>query len=198
MSAGFLSRWVAVDEDGEHAEPTAEFNVGEGIAYDDAGFGCNGRKLGNGLMEESRERLAAIAFLLVVGAEVEAVEMRTGLAQDQLQVRGDGLNVCDGVEAEGDAALIGDDDDAEAGAVELCDCLGHAGEQMEFIPRSHVLSFGKLFVEDSVTIEEDRGQRSAAGAVGRGAHAVMITTGLPVAGLASNRTANHLHGKRGN
>ena len=71
-----LGLWVAFEEDGSHPEAMAELYVGEGIS--DHNAGCDGdiRELCVGLIEEARERLAAVAFLFVMRAEVKGVDVR--------------------------------------------------------------------------------------------------------------------------
>ena len=65
------------------------------------------------------------------------------------------FNIGERVEASGDAALVGDHDDADAGLVQEMKSLWHVGENMEVFPTSNVLAFGHLLVQDSVAIEED-------------------------------------------
>jgi hypothetical protein len=66
----------------------------------------------------------------------------------------DRFDVGGGVESEGDASLVGDDDDAEAGAVEAGYGLGHPGVEMEFFGRGDVATFGQLSIEHAVAVEE--------------------------------------------
>jgi len=108
-----------------------------------------------GLFEEAGERLAAVAFALVMRTEVEAVDSCAGLGEDGLQLGMDRVHISSGVEAEGDAALVGDDEDAQAGLVEPRDGLGDAGEQIEMLPAGDVLALGHFAVEDAIAVEED-------------------------------------------
>jgi hypothetical protein len=73
-----------------------------------------------------------------------------------------GVYVCLGVEAEGDAALVGDDQHAESGLIETGDCFCYAGQQFEMAPVGDVLAFGHLLIDDAVAIEKD-GALSGAG-----------------------------------
>ena len=104
--AGFLASRVAIDEDGMHAEAAAELNVGERIADHGAGLGGDVREIGLSLLEQARQRLAAVALAVVVRAEVEGVQMRSGLLQQGLQFRLDCQHIRGGVQAEGDATLV--------------------------------------------------------------------------------------------
>jgi len=77
-----------------------------------------------------------------------------------LQCGVDIAHVVGGVEAEGDAALVGDDDDAQARAVEASDGLRHTGQWLKFAEGGNVAAFGELAVEDSVAVQEDGAQGS--------------------------------------
>ena len=70
--------------------------------------------------------------------------------------------VCRGGVAERDAALVGDDDDSQAGLIELDDGLGNSGKRLEAGPGRDVTAFGELAVEDSVTIDEYGAQGAGA------------------------------------
>ena len=64
------------DENGRHPQAAAEFNIDKRVADHDAGCGGDGWEPGRGLVEEARERLAAVALAFVVRAEEEGVDMR--------------------------------------------------------------------------------------------------------------------------
>ena len=148
-------RFVAFEKDGSHAEVTAEFDVGEGIAYDEAGGRFDRRELGFCLFEEAGQRFAAVALAPVMRAEVKAVDVSAGDRQLSLELAVYGVHVRRGVEAEGDAALIGDDEDPESGLIETGDGLRHAGQEFELLPAGDVLAFGHFVVDDAVAIEKD-------------------------------------------
>src|SRR5579863_9359995 len=57
--------------------------------------------------------------------------------------------------AERDAALVGNDDDTNAGAVEGGDCGLDAGQNMEVAPAADVGALGRLAVDDAVTVEKN-------------------------------------------
>ena len=121
FGAGLLECRIAVDEDGEHAEAAAELDVGPGVADDDAGCRVDVGEIGLGLLEEAGKRFAAVAPILVVRAKVEGVDVSVVDCQFLLKRGMDAEDIRGGMETEGDAALIGNDDDAEAGAVEAGD-----------------------------------------------------------------------------
>lgn len=177
MSAGFPVGRIAFEEDGEHAKAVAELDVGERVADHCAGFGGDGGDSRNRLMEEAGQGLAAVALVVVVGAEEEAVQVRAGLPELALQVLVDGQDVRSRVETKGDAALVGNDDDAEAGAVEASDGLRYAGEQLEIVPGGDVATFRQLAVEDAIAVEEDSQQDTGMIAARGVSHAAMIATG---------------------
>jgi hypothetical protein len=58
----------------------------------------------------------------------------------------DGDNIGGGVTAQGDAALVRDDEDTKSCAVEIADGLRYSGQQMKVAPRFHVSAFGHFFV----------------------------------------------------
>ncbi len=75
FGSGLAVLGVAFDEDCLHAEVAAELNVGERVAEDDAGLGGDVGEVGQGLVEEAGEGLAAVALGFIVGAEVEGVDV---------------------------------------------------------------------------------------------------------------------------
>jgi len=151
---------VAFEEDGGHAQAMAELDVGERVADHEASVGGDLGEVGAGLMEEAGERLAAVALLRVVRAEVEGVDMRAVRLQLALEGGVNLAHVAGGVEAEGDASLVGDDDDAQTRAVEASDGLRYAGQWLKLAPGSNVAAFRQLAVEDSVAVQEDGAQGS--------------------------------------
>lgn len=109
-------------------------------------------------MEEAGEGLAAVALVSVVRAEVEGVDVRAVRLQPALQCGVDIAHVFGGIEAEGDAALVGDDDDAQARAVEASDGLRDAGQWLKLAPGGNVAAFRHLAIEDAVAVQEDGAQ----------------------------------------
>ena len=81
-------------------------------------------------------------------AEVEGVDVRAVRLQPALQCGVDLAHVVGGVEAEGDTALVGDDDDAQARAVEASDGLGYTGQWLKFAVGGNVAAFRQLAIED--------------------------------------------------
>jgi hypothetical protein len=116
-----------------------------------------------GLFEEAGEGFAAVALTFVVRAEVEAVDFGSGFCQNGLKLSVDFVDILGGVKAEGDAALVGDDENAQAGPIEPRNGLGDAGKQFEVLPVGDVLAFGHLAVEDAVAVEKDSTQDRAQG-----------------------------------
>lgn len=164
---------AAGEVDGGHAEAAAEFDVGVRVAHHDAG-GCGDlRELRYRLLEEAGQGLAAVALVLVVRADEKSVYMSAGAGEVLLEIGVDGVDIGEGVEAAGDAALVGDDQDEEAGAVEAGDGFCNAGQGMEFGGSADVGALGHLFVEDSVAVEEDGAEgagEAGGGLVGHRAH----------------------------
>lgn len=151
---------MAFDEDGQHAESAAKLYVRPGISDHDAGLRGNLREVGLRLLEEAWERLAAATFVLVVGTKIEGIDVRSLRFQVALECGVDGGHVGGAVESQGDAALIGDDDDSQSGAVELADRFLHAGQWLKFARRSYVAAFGHFLIQDAVAIKENGVQRA--------------------------------------
>ena len=84
------------------------------------------------------------------------------MASSLLEGGVNGLDIGGGVEAEGDAALIRDDEDAEAGAIEPSDGIGDAGEYFQLDGRGDVAAFGQLAIDDAVAVEEDGAEMTEA------------------------------------
>lgn len=59
------------------------------------------------------------------------------------------------IQAQGDAALIGNDDDFHARLVQAGDGGSDAREQNELVGRGNVAAFRHLTIDDPVAIEED-------------------------------------------
>jgi hypothetical protein len=168
---------IGMNEDGEHSQVSAELDVGKRIADHGAGFGRDFRKFRNSMVEEAGKRLATVALFFVVGADVEAIDLCVVGLEQGLQAGVDGVDVGDGVESASDAALIGDNDHAQAGLIETGDGFGCFWEQKKFIPGCYVFSFRHFFVEDAVAIEKDGVEDASNGAVAGTDHPVMIATG---------------------
>lgn len=182
--ARFAVLGVAFNKDGGDIEAVPEVDVGKGVADHETGGGGDIGKSGQSLVEHSGKGLAAVAGVLVVGAEVEGID---GCAQGGELGLEMGVDIADsgrGVFAEGDASLIGDDDNAEAGGFEAGDCREDAGEELETIEGGAVLAFGQLAVDDAVTVEKDSAQlrqgRERGGVGGGGGHG--YTTRIPTGG----------------
>ncbi len=84
--------------------------------------------------------------------------MRTVAAEGLLEGGVDGVNIGGCVEAERDAALVGDHDDTQSCLIEAGDGLGDAGENVEGGRGRDIVAFGHLLVQDTVAVEEDGGE----------------------------------------
>jgi len=164
--------FVSLNEDGFHAEGAAKFNVREAVADDQAGGRGDFGEVDLGLLKETGERFAAIAFALIVRAEVEAVDVGAGLSETLIQLDMDVIHVGGSVESEGDAALVGDNKDSKTGLIELGNRFWNAREQVEMLPAGDVLAFRHFAVDDAVAVEENRVQ--VLGSFLQSAHAAMI------------------------
>ena len=91
-----------------------------------------------------------------------------------------------GVESQRDAALVGDDDDAQARAVEASDGLRDAGQRLKLAPGGDVAAFRHLAIEDAVAVQEDGAQGAEWKAVCGVGHPVMIAIALSAPSGARN------------
>lgn len=73
-----------------------------------------------------------------------------------IETQVDGIEIRAGVQAERDAALIGNNEGTHTGLIELCNGLRHTGEELKFIPTGNVVAFREFAVDDTVTIKKDR------------------------------------------
>ena len=167
---------IAFDEDGSHAQVVAEFNVGEGIADDDAGFRGDFGEVGFGLFEEAWAGFAAVALALVVRTEIKAVNVCAGFSESQLQLDVDGFHIRGRVKSEGDAALVGDYEDAQALSIQCGNRFRDAGKQVEMLPAGDVLAFGHFAVDHPIAVEKDSLKVRYDWVIRRIAHPVMITS----------------------
>ena len=154
---------VAFNEDGGDAELCGEEDVGVGVSDEDGGGGGDLGKLALCLEEESGGGFAAVAGGFVVGADVEGVDACGGRGEELGEVGVDLVDGGEGVFAESYAALVGDDEDAEAGCVEAGDGLGDAGQEGEEVEGGDVFALREFAVDDSVTIKEDGAEGGAGG-----------------------------------
>jgi len=97
---------IAFQQEGGHAQAMAELDVGERVADHEAGAGGDLGELSAGLLEEARERLAAVALLRVVRAEVEGVDVRAVRLQPALQCGVDLAHIIGRVESQRNATLV--------------------------------------------------------------------------------------------
>lgn len=158
FSARFAPQWVAFNQDRRHAEAAAEFNIRERVADHHAGCSGDLRELCDSLLEETGQGLTAVALSFVVRTDEECIDVRAGGGELALEGRVDGFDFRSGVETARDATLVGDHDGEKPGLIDAAQCLRHAGEHMEVVPASDVLTFLHFLVQNSIAIEEDGSQ----------------------------------------
>lgn len=153
--SGLLGGGISLDKNRRDAEITGGFDVGERVADHDGAGTRDVGEVAEGLFEEAGFRLAAIAGVSVVRAVVERVDAGLVLGEVLLQASVQGVDIGCRVMAQGDATLVGDDEDANAGAIERGDGAFDAGQEMKIAPSADVSAFGRLAVDDAVAVEED-------------------------------------------
>jgi hypothetical protein len=109
-----------------------------------------------GFENHARLRFAALASGLVVVRAVIGRVDRRAFCRERFQhptmhflQRGFGDLVL------GNAALIGNDDDAKASAIQQRDAFGNSRENVEVCPMGDVLTFDRPLIDNSVPIQKD-------------------------------------------
>ena len=85
-------------------------------------------------------------------------------------------NVLRGVQSESDAALVRDDDNAQARAIHAVDGLGNAGQHLKLAPPGDVATLRHLAIENSIAIQKDGAQLAGWNVDCGIGHNVMIAT----------------------
>jgi len=120
-------------------------------------------ELALGLEEESGGWFAAVAGGFVVGADVEGVDGGAVGGEELGEVGVEAADGGEGVFAQGDAALVGDDQHAEPSEVEAGDGLGNAGQEGEAVEAGDIFALGELAIDDSVAVEKYGAEGGAGG-----------------------------------
>ena len=136
--AGTPARRAASRSEGESPNRTT--------ARDESG------EIAEGLQQEAGGGLAAIALAAAVGAEVDGGEEQSGGGEKALHFRVDQRELLQAQLIQGDGALIGDHDQAEAVGGQEREAGEGAGKELEFSRRGDVLAFRLLAVEDAVAV----------------------------------------------
>ena len=124
--------------------------------------------------------------MLGVGAEIKAVDVGAVLLQQLLKARMDFVDIGNGIESQGNSALVGDDEDPQAGVVHPPNGVEHTRQGVKLFPAGYVASFWHLLVQNSVAVEEDRAQGGRESIALRNRHTAMIAkgmVGMPGSGL---------------
>jgi hypothetical protein len=93
LGTRLLSLRIAFEKDGSHAQALAKLDVRKRIAHHHAGLGCDLGEIPPRLLKHARQRLSAVAFILVVGAKVDGIGMRTVSAEQGLKFCVHGLYI---------------------------------------------------------------------------------------------------------
>lgn len=159
--SALLTVRVALDEYGHHAQAASELDVGERVADHDTGSGVDLREVLLCLFVQPRQGLAALALILIVRTEVEGVYVCTMRPEQVVKASVEGFHVRGCVETKSDAALVGDDDNLQSGAIESREGPGYSGQDVEISPGGYVASLRHFLVQNAVTIEENCVQLAA-------------------------------------
>jgi len=147
--------FITFNEDGFEPQILAKFDIRKGIADDQAGSRIYLSELSLRLLEEARQRLAAVTLPLVMRTEIEIVDMRAVLQQFHLQLVMDGDDIRSGIKSQRNAALVGHNQDSQSGLIELANSVRHAGEQFKVLPAGDVLTLRHFAVDDAVAVKKD-------------------------------------------
>ena len=110
------------------------------------------------LHKHPRQRLAAVALILVVGTNVESVDVRAMAAQQLLKVVLDPLHIGRRIESQRDSALIRNHDDPQPGSIQARNGFGRSSQQAKLSPRGYVAPLRHLLVQHPIPVEKDRPQ----------------------------------------
>lgn len=143
---------ISEDENGAGAGTAAAFDIGALIA-DEPGAGEIDIEIGGGLEDHAGGGLAAERWGIgKVGTEIGGVDQAGAQLAEELGL--DGVILGFGKEAAGNAALVGDDEEAEAGGFEFSKGLGDTGIEFDL---GGIAAIVDVFHEGAVAIEEDGG-----------------------------------------
>ena len=101
------------------------------------------RKIAKSLLEQPRERLAAVALTGVMWANIDRVQMCAAHSQLCLQCVVYSIQLGLRVQAQCNTSLVGYDNHLASGAIERCYCVLDAGKQGEVFHSRYVFSRGR-------------------------------------------------------
>jgi len=133
----------------------AELDIAEGVAYHYTFAGSDSGIVHYSLRIKPGEWLSACAFVLIVRAEIEPVNVRAVFGESSLEGFVNGVYIIIRVQPECDAALIGDNDHPRAGAVQLADGLGNTWENVEIAGSPNVPALGHFLIDHAIAVKED-------------------------------------------
>lgn len=128
--------------------------VREGVADDET---CGPVRIGEvaeGFLEEACLRFAALAFVLIVRTVIERIDVGAGRGEVLLQTSMKVLDVGAGGSTQGNAALVGNNDDAYPRAIEGGDGFFDPGEKVKILPAGDVFAFRRLAIDDAIAVEK--------------------------------------------
>src|SRR6266404_2559084 len=86
---------------------------------------------------------------------IKGIYMRIVLSQVLLQFHMESFDVCAGIESQGNATLVADDDDVAPGAVQGRNRQLDTVKKLKVAPGANELTFGKFAVCHTIAIEKD-------------------------------------------
>lgn len=152
--ARFAVQWIARNEHREQAQRAAKFDVGKGVADHATAPSLDLRKLPLRLMKHARLRLATIALLPVMRTEIKRIHMRAARGQFPLEIAVNFGDCFRRVFAQRNAALVGNHDYAQPGAIEPGNGQGRTGQQHKTLPGRDVFALRQLLVDDAIAIQK--------------------------------------------
>jgi len=107
------------------------------------------------LQDKTGPGFAAVAFLSIMRAKVESVDVCSRSDQVGLEFFMNFPHVRGLIFAERDTALVGHYDDFSSLSIEISDGLFDSGQQVKVFPSLDVFSFGRFLIDDTISVEED-------------------------------------------
>jgi hypothetical protein len=148
-------RWsygVSMNEHGPHTNVAPGFHVAQRIANHNAVTGVRGGKIAKSLLEQAGLRLAAVTFAVIVGANINGVEMAAMSGEALLKLVVYSRQLSHRVQSERHAPLVGHDNYLAPRSVQPRDGPRYARQQCKLFPASDERSGSRLAVDYPIPI----------------------------------------------
>ncbi len=170
---------IPLDKHRPHPQIFPKFNIRERIPHHRARPCLNLRKIPPRRLKHPRQRLPAIAALLVMRTVIEPIHPRPCISQNLVQLCVDIFHILRMIDSQRNPALIRHHQHPQPRRLQPPNRLRNPVQQSKFLPPGHILALRHLAVDHPVTVQENGLQQK--GTISRLHHAAMITTAARVA-----------------